>query len=259
MWMQWDPYPTAEDESEVGGGFVAGGRGDSQDREPKIFHQKFIPQKFILQEPATKFIAPQRHAYNPRMEKDPAPIAKRPRNDKASRGAAARVHTSTTTMAGAASVSPDKPLTNQQRLFAKYWAEGESVQTAMARAGYSVTQYSYGYRMQKMPNVRALYMSEKALYEEASQMSRKKVMDMLLEAYDVAKTVSEPSSMVGAAREIGRMCGYYEPTKATLEISVNGSISIDRMNRLSDEELLKIIEQGASNALLPQLPPPEDE
>ena len=254
MWMQWDPYPTAEDESEVGGGFVAG-VGETH----KTVNQKIFTKNLSSRHPATKFIAPQHHAYNPRMEKDPAPIAKRPRNDKASRGAAARVHTSTTTMAGAASVSPDKPLTNQQRLFAKYWAEGESVQTAMARAGYSVTQYSYGYRMQKMPNVRALYMSEKALYEEASQMSRKKVMDMLLEAYDVAKTVSEPSSMVAAAREVGRMCGYYEPTKTTLEISVNGSISIDRMNRLSDEELLKIIEQGASNAPLPQLPPPEDE
>ena len=177
------------------------------------------------------------------MEKDPAPIAKRPRNDKASRGATARKYQETTTMAGAASVSPDKPLTNQQRLFAKYWAEGESVQTAMARAGYSVTQYSYGYRMQKMPNVRALYMSEKALYEEASQMSRKKVMDMLLEAYDVAKTVSEPSSMVSAAREIGKMCGYFT-VQHKVEVSVSGNVLIDRMNRLSDEELLRLIEGG---------------
>ena len=184
---------------------------------------------------------------------------KRAKSSDAKRGAAVRVHTNTSTMAAAASVDPDKPLTEQQRLFATFWAQGDSVPNAMARAGYSTAQYSYGYRMQKMPNVRALYMSDKALYEEASQMSRKKVMDMLLEAYDVAKTVSEPSSMVAAAREVGRMCGYYEPTKTTLEISVNGSISIDRMNRLSDEELLKIIEQGASNAPLPQLPPPEDE
>ena len=170
-----------------------------------------------------------------------------------------RVYTNTSTMEAAASIDPDKPLTNQQRLFAQFWAEGDSVPNAMVRAGYSVAQCSYGYRMQKMPNIRAAYLEEKARYEEASQMSRKKVMDMLLEAYDAAKLASEPASMVSAAREIGRMCGYYEPVKATLEISVNGSISVDRLNRLSDEELLKIIEQGTPDAPPQYLPPPDDE
>lgn len=187
---------------------------------------------------------------------------KRAKSSDAKRGAAVRKYQDTTTMAGAASVDPDKPLTQQQRLFAKFWAEGDSVPNAMARAGYSTAQYSYGYRMQKMPNVRAVYLEEKAMYEEASQMSRKRVMDMLLEAYDAAKLTSEPASMVSAAREIGRMCGYYEPTKTTLEISVNGSISVDRMNRLSDAELLKIIEQGVPGALedsVPYLPPPDAE
>lgn len=191
----------------------------------------------------------------------PAPKStmRRAKSSEASRGAAVRVHTNTSTMAAAASVDPDKPLTNQQRLFAQYWAEGDSVLNAMARAGYSSTQHSYGYRMQKMPNIRAVYLAEKARYEEASQMSRKKVMDMLMEAYDAAKMTSEPASMVSAAREIGRMCGYYEPIKTTLEISVNGSISVDRLNRLSDEELLKIIEQGTPDVPLQHLPPPDDE
>ena len=187
---------------------------------------------------------------------------KRAKSSDAKRGAAVRVHTNTSTMAAAASVDPDKPLTEQQRLFAMFWAQGDSVPNAMARAGYSTAQYSYGYRMQKMPNVLALYHEEKRKYEEAAQMTRKKVMDMLLEAYDAAKLTSEPASMVSAAREIGRMCGYYEPTKTTLEISVNGSISVDRMNRLSDEELLKIIEQGvpgAHEAPVPYLPLPDAE
>lgn len=150
----------------------------------------------------------------------------------------------TGTMAAAASVSPDKPLTDKQRAFTLAWAEGESVPNAMARAGYSTTQVSLGYRMQKMPNVLALYHAEKVKYEEAGQMSRKKVMDMLIEAYDTAKLVTEPSAMVAAAREVGKMCGYYEPTKAKLEITVNGQIAVDRMNRLSDDELLKIIMEG---------------
>lgn len=186
---------------------------------------------------------------------------KRAKSSDAKRGAAVRVHTNTSTMAAAASVDPDKPLTEQQRLFAMFWAQGDSVPNAMARAGYSTAQYSYGYRMQKMPNVLALYHEEKRRYEEAAQMTRKKVMDMLLEAYDAAKLTSEPASMVSAAREIGKMCGYFT-VQHKVEVSVSGNVLIDRMNRLSDEELLKIIEQGvpgAHEAPAPYLPLPDAE
>ena len=46
---------------------------------------------------------------------------------KASRVSSVRKATNTSTMAAAALVPEDKPLTEQQKLFAKYHAEGESV------------------------------------------------------------------------------------------------------------------------------------
>ena len=187
------------------------------------------------------------------MSKATAPKAKplkakhpREKSGVAARGAAVRAkYAETTTMAAAALVSVDKPLTTQQREFVKHWAAGDSIPNAMARAGYN-DQPSYGYRMAKMPNILALYNEEKRLYEEASQMTRKRVMDMLVDAYDMAKLMSEPASMVSAAREVGKMCGYYT-VQTQVNVTVNGQVSIDRMNRLSDEELLKIIEQGAMN------------
>lgn len=187
------------------------------------------------------------------MPKTPAPKAKplkakhpREKSGVAARGAAVRAkYAETTTMAAAALVSVDKPLTTQQREFVKHWAAGDSIPNAMARAGYN-DQPSYGYRMAKMPNILALYNEEKRLYEEASQMTRKRVMDMLVDAYDMAKLMSEPASMVSAAREVGKMCGYYT-VQTQVNVTVNGQVSIDRMSRLSDDELLKIIEQGAMN------------
>ena len=149
-------------------------------------------------------------------------------------------------MAAAALASKNKTLTTQQREVVEHRAAGDSSPNAMARAGYN-DQPSYGYRMAKMPNILALYNEEKRLYEEASQMTRKRVMDMLVDAYDMAKLMSEPASMVSAAREVGKMCGYYEPVKTQVNVTVNGQVSIDRMSRLSDDELLKIIEQGAMN------------
>lgn len=181
--------------------------------------------------------------------------APRPRsvNEEAKRGAAVRKHRETTTMAAAAAVSPDKPLTDKQKAFIRSWAEGNSIPVALQRAGFSVKDNSLGYRLAKMPNVLKLYNEEKAKFEEAAQMTRKKVMDGLIEAVEMAKLMAEPATMVSGWREIGKMCGYYEPKKVQVDVSVTGNIVHERLNRLTDAELLKIIQgqgpEGAAHVL----------
>lgn len=153
-------------------------------------------------------------------------------------------------------VDPDKPLTEKAKLFVKFWAQGESISSAAARAGYG-DGATYAYRLVHYPQVKALYAQEKALYEQAAQMTRKKVMDMLVESYDMAKMCAEPSSMVSAAREIGKMCGYYEPQKIKIEHTLADGAA--RMDRLSDEELLEVIRNGGQlPGAAPSLPPPEN-
>ena len=163
--------------------------------------------------------------------------------EKPARVATVRAANNTTTMAAAAAVSPDKPLTEKQKLYAVARARGESVPNAMAAAGYN-EQVSYGYRLDKMPNVQRLIQKEQALYAEAAQIDRKKVIDMQMEAYEMAKTMAEPATMVAAAREIGKICGLYEPRK--VEVSINGSVQheIHRMESMSDAELLEFLSQG---------------
>lgn len=141
-------------------------------------------------------------------------------------------------------ISPDKPLTEKQRLFVQNWATGESVLSASNRAGYA-DGGTMAYRLVKMPNVLKLYHEEKAKYETVADMSRKKVMDMLVESYGMAKLMAEPASMVSAAREIGKMCGYYAPVETRIKVDVSGNIVLDRMNKLSDAELLKLINGDA--------------
>lgn len=161
-----------------------------------------------------------------------------------------RAANNTSTMGAAALVPADKPLTEMQKAFVKFWAEGDSITNAMHRAGYN-EQPSYGYRMAKMPNILAEYDRIKQKYEEAAQMTRKKVMDMHLEAFDMAKMMAEPATMVSAAREIGRMCGYYEPVKQKLELTVNGQVAVKRMEAMSDEDLLKLVMEGVRQAQNP--------
>lgn len=152
-----------------------------------------------------------------------------------------RATTRDTSMPGVAeTVDENKPLTEKQLIFVRSWAAGESIKTASARAGYN-DNATFAYRMTKMPNVLKVFRDEKRKYEEAGQMTRKRVMEGLLEAIEMGKLVSEPATMVSGWREIGKMCGYYEPVKHTVDINVVGEVTVRQLNGMSDADLLKII------------------
>jgi len=183
----------------------------------------------------------------PRDDTTPKPRRKKPASQNTPEKKAERIAKlratgqETTTSASAALAKPDRPLTEKQKLFAKFWAEGETISAAAHRAGYA-DGATMAYRMASDPAILKLYNYEKAKYEESCQMTRKRVMEMFLESYDCAKLMSEPGNMVAAAREIGKMCGYYEPVKRTIDITVNGSVTVKQLERLSNEELLKIMQ-----------------
>lgn len=154
----------------------------------------------------------------------------------------------------AALIDENKPLTAQQLSFVKAWAMGESISSASQRAGYSAGD-GFCYRMTHMPNVLKVYRAEKALYEAASQMTRKRVMDGLLEGIEMAKLMAEPMTLISGWREVGKMCGYYEPTKHVVDINVKGDITMRQMASMSDAQLLDFI---AKSNTMPLLPAPED-
>jgi hypothetical protein len=153
----------------------------------------------------------------------------------------------TSTYEGAAQISPDKPLTDKQKAFVRAWASGDSISAATLRAGFA--EDSVGYRLVRMPNILALKAKYEAKYEEEAQMTRKKVMDGFLEAIDMAKLMAEPATMVSGWREIAKMCGYMAPVEHKMKVDVTGNIVLDRMNSMSDAELLKVITAGAQEAL----------
>lgn len=157
----------------------------------------------------------------------------------------------TNSAATAELIDVNKPLTDMQKQFVKFWAEGDSITSASLRAGYS-DGATFAYRMVRMPNILALKAEYEAKYQEAAQMTRKKVMDMHLEAFEMAKLMSEPATMVSAAREVGKMCGYYAPVEVKMRVDSTGSQVVDRLNNLTDAELLKIITSGE----LTELPAP---
>jgi phage terminase small subunit len=148
-------------------------------------------------------------------------------------------------------ISPDKPLTDRQRDFVKFWAQGESISSAAIRAGYANngSGASIAYRMVKMPNILALKAKYEAEWIEENQMTRKRVMDGMLESIEMAKLMAEPATMIQGWKTIGQLCGYFAPVEHKMKVDVTGNIALDRLNSMSDAELLKIITGGTQQAL----------
>jgi phage terminase small subunit len=154
--------------------------------------------------------------------------------------------------------NPDRPLTEKQRLFVKFWAEGDSILGASHRAGYS-DGGTVAYRLAKDPAVLKIYDIEKALYEESCQMTRERVMEGFLEAAEMAKVMADPTALTGAWREVGKMCGYYEPVKRTIDVNVTGSVTVKQLERMSTADLLKIVTGEVTDVKFKELEDDDEE
>jgi hypothetical protein len=117
-----------------------------------------------------------------------------------------------------------------------------NVTQAAQAAGYSHPAIS-GYHIDKSPFVKEALTKEFVKAEKVSEMSKKKVMDGFLSAIDQAKLLADPTSQISGWREIAKMCGYYEPQRVQLEVSVSAKRLFSQFETLSDDELLKIAEQ----------------
>lgn len=138
------------------------------------------------------------------------------------------------------SKNPDRKLNEMQIAFATNWARGEPISTAAVRAGYSPDSMM-GYKMRHDPAILKVYHAEKKKFEQENQMTRKKVLDGLLDGIETAKLLGEPASIINGWKTIGQMCGYFEPVKKTIDINVNGEVQIKRLEAMSDADLLKLI------------------
>ena len=77
----------------------------------------------------------------------------------------------------------------------------------------------------------------------ATSMSRKRVMEGFLEAIDMAKGNRQATGMISGWKEIGRMCGFYEPERREVTLSIESKQIIEDMKTMSRERLLELVQQ----------------
>jgi len=152
-------------------------------------------------------------------------------------------------------------LTEKQRQYVVNRAEHGMTQSAAARAaGYSLSSPAVITQLETNPKIQMAIAKKRAEFAKVSQMTRQKVIDGFSEAIEMAKTQGDPIVMVAGWREIGKMCGFYEPVKTKLEVTINGQIALEKIQTLSDAELLALAEEGGNGlpALEGQLIASED-
>ena len=75
-------------------------------------------------------------------------------------------------------------------------------------------------------------------------VSRQAVISQLVAAADQAKLMMEPSSIISAMKNIAQICGYYRREEVKSAVGEDGQVELDRLDQLSDADLLKLITVG---------------
>ena len=74
----------------------------------------------------------------------------------------------------------------------------------------------------------------------AANMNRKTVVRGMLKAVEIAEDMRQPSSMITGWKEIARMCGYYEPERREILLSVESRDLMKQIQTLPKEKLLEM-------------------
>jgi phage terminase small subunit len=136
--------------------------------------------------------------------------------------------------------NPMQILSPQQKIFVDALLRGQTQTMAARLAGYGYPHVE-GHKQMKSPRVRDALRYQQKKHEKAAMMTRKKVMDGMLEAIEMAKLQADPGVMVNGWREIGRMCGYYAAEKKVIDINITAKRTVDKLESLTDAELLELI------------------
>ena len=139
----------------------------------------------------------------------------------------------------AAQPAPQSPLTvaEKREKLAEFVSQGYSPADAARAVGYSPTNASTVMRTEE---VQAYLAKARAELTSISTVKRCDVLDLFLEAADMARTLADPQALIAAGREIGKMLGFYEPEKLTVEVSGSVAVMAEKFKQMSDEELLAI-------------------
>lgn len=144
--------------------------------------------------------------------------------------------------------NPDGYLTPRQWDFVRNMADKRNSQSIAARnAGYA-SHKAAAFNLMRNPKITKQIAIARAEYAESANMDRKRIVEGFLEAVDIARMKADPTAMVQGWREIGRMCGFYEPQRTVVDVSVSGQVMVQQLQQMTDAQLIQILEEERANS-----------
>ena len=142
------------------------------------------------------------------------------------------------------SVKPPTPLSAKQSAFAASYAQHHNASLAAREASYSVGCASVtGARLLVNASVLARIQAYEADAALALGISRQRLLNELQHAAALAQSKGEPMALIAAWREIGKVCGYYQPERVAVAIKTVEMDDIASMRHMTNAELEALIEQ----------------
>lgn len=97
----------------------------------------------------------------------------------------------------------------------------------------------------KSPTFRRQMEIEHNRTQQAAGMQRKHVLAGILEAIELAKNQRQPTAMISGWKEVGRMCGFYEPDRKEITLSVDKKEFMRDIKSMTTAQLLEYRKQEA--------------
>ena len=86
--------------------------------------------------------------------------------------------------------------------------------------------------------------------EDISTMKRCQVLNLFIEAIDMARTLADPAQMINGADKIAKMMGYYAPETKRIELTGDTQALSHKLRTMSDQDLLEIVSRRRADTAL---------
>ncbi len=126
----------------------------------------------------------------------------------------------------------------RHQIVANALMEGYSESDAMRAAGYHP---SAGNNVIRAENIQTMLAQARAEVTELTTIKRLDVLNLFMEAIDMARTMADPSQMINGADKIAKMMGYYAPETKRIEVSQGQTVMNHRLKTMTDQELMDVI------------------
>lgn len=130
----------------------------------------------------------------------------------------------------------------QHKVFADAILEGHTQSDAARAAGYHPTTASHVMRNEEVQDYLA---QARAEISDISTLKRVDVLNIFMDAIEMARTLADPANMINGADKVAKMMGYYAPEAIKLEVTGNHATLASKFKQLSDEELYDIAAKKA--------------